>query len=417
MTNEDLLAMAKERIKQHREGDGVVVVRSADGNPIAGATVKVEQVRHDFLFGCNFFRFAHISDPQREEEYRQRFAALLNYATLGFYWASYEPERGKPRYEYTDKVVDWCYQNRITVKGHPLAWDHPASSPNWLPDNVEEIERLSTGRVRDIISRFKGRIDIWDVVNEPTDLTRFSNPMNTWARQLGGVPFTALHLKVARAANPGATLLVNDYRTDPPYFDILNSLRAGGKLPFDAIGIQSHMQRGGWPLQRVWEVCDNYSYFGVPIHFTETTIVSGVRLPSPIRGGAGGGVWGPTTSEGEVAQADYVPQFYTMLFAHPAVGAVTWWDFSDDSAWQGAPAGWLREDMSPKPVYEQLMALIKGEWWTKIQGHTNAQGEFHTRAFHGAHRLAVQLPSGRTVTKEVHWERGKVNRFEIVIDG
>ncbi len=420
MTNEDLLAVAKERIRQHREGDGAVVVRGADGNPIADATVKVEQVRHDFLFGCNFFCFAHISDPQREEAYRQRFAALLNYATLGFYWAGYEPEHGKPRYEYTDKVVEWCRQNGITCKGHPLAWDHPASSPNWLPDNLEEIERLSTGRVRDIISRFKGSIDIWDVVNEPTDLTRFSNPMNTWARQLGGVPFTALHLKVARAANPQATLLVNDYRTDPPYFDILNSLRippvhggdqagGNGKLPFDAIGIQSHMQRGGWPLQRVWEVCDNYSYFGVPIHFTETTIVSGPRIDRQR--------WGPTTPEGEAAQADYVPQFYTMLFAHPAVQAVTWWDFSDDGAWQGAPAGWLRADMSPKPVYERLMGLIKDEWWTKTQGHTNAQGEFHTRAFHGAHRLTVQLPNGRTVTKDVHWERGKVNRFEIVIGG
>jgi GH35 family endo-1,4-beta-xylanase len=296
-----------------------------------------------------------------------------------------------------------------------------------LPENLEEVERLSTGRVRDIISRFKGRIDIWDVVNEPTDLTRFSNPMNTWAKQLGGVPFTALHLKVARSANPDATLLVNDYRTDPPYFDILNGLRippvhvgdqggGNGKLPFDAIGIQSHMHGGGWKLERIWEVCDNYSWFGVPIHFTETTIVSGARLPSPNRGGEGGGVWGPTTPEGEAAQADYVPQFYTMLFAHPAVQAVTWWDFSDDGAWQDAPAGWLRKDMSPKPVYERLMELIKGEWWTKTEGHTNAHGEFHSQAFYGTHRLIAQLPNGSTVTKDVHWERGKVNRFELIVE-
>jgi len=407
MGAEEVLSQAKERIGKHRKGAGVIVVRGVDGKGIPNATVKVEQVRHDFLFGCNFFMFARCGDPQREEEYRQRFKALLNYATLGFYWAGYERERGKPQYEYTDQVVEWCQQNGITCKGHPLAWDHPASSPGWLPDDLKEVERLSTARVRDIISRFKGRIDIWDVVNEPTDLKRFSNKMNTWAQQMGAVPFTRLHLKVARAANPQATLLVNDYRVDPPYHRILSELREDDKLLFDAIGIQSHMHGGGWRLGRVWEVCDFYGQLGVPIHFTETTVVSGPRVDRER--------WGPTTPEGEEAQADYVPKFYTMLFAHPVVQAITWWDFSDLGAWQGAPAGWLRKDMTPKPVYERLMSLIRGEWWTKTEGRTDAKGEFATQAFYGTHRLTAQLPNGRVATKEVHWERGKENRFEVVV--
>ena len=54
-----------------------------------------------------------------------------------------------------------------------------------------------------------------------------------------------------------------------------------------------------------------------------------------------------------------------MLFSHPAVAAVTWWDFTDQDAWQQAPAGLVRDDMSPKPAYEQLRSLIKGKWWTK----------------------------------------------------
>ena len=55
-----------------------------------GAKVQVEQLRHDFLFGCNFFMFGRCGTPELEEQYRQRFTALLNYCTLGFYWASYE---------------------------------------------------------------------------------------------------------------------------------------------------------------------------------------------------------------------------------------------------------------------------------------------------------------------------------------
>jgi GH35 family endo-1,4-beta-xylanase len=402
----EILAQAKELITKHRQGEGAITVRGADGKLIPGAMVKVEQLRHDFLFGCNFFMFARFKEAEREEEYRRRFAALLNYATLGFYWGAYEPERGKPRYDYTDQALEWCRAHSIICKGHPLAWDHPASSPKWLPDDLAEVERLSTSRVRDIITRFKGRLDIWDVVNEPTDLKRFKNLMNVWAQKLGAAPYVRLHLEVARKANPHATLLVNDYRVDSTYYQILDALRADGKLLFDAIGIQSHMHGGGWPLRKVWEVCDRFAKVGVPIHFTETTIVSGPRLGP-------GEKWGATMPELEQKQADYVAKFYTTLFAHPAAQALTWWDFSDAGAWQGAAAGFLRKDMSAKPVYERLHALIKGEWWTKTEGRTDASGKFATRAFFGTHRLTAQIPDGGTLTKEVHWERGRTNRFEM----
>ena len=258
------------------------------------------------------------------------------------------------------------------------------------------------------ISRFKGRIGIWDVVNEPTDLKRFKNPMNVWAQKLGAVPYVRLHLEVARQANPRATLLVNDYRVDPPFYKILDELRADGKLLFDAIGVQSHMHGGGWPLRKVWEVCDRYAKFGAPLHFTETTIVSGPRLGP-------GENWGTTTPELEQKQADYVSRFYTTVFAHPETRALTWWDFADAGAWQGAAAGFLRKDMSAKPVYDRLHALIKGQWWTNTEGRTNASGEFSTRAFSGTHRLTAQLANGRTQTKEVHWKSGGTNHFEVSV--
>jgi len=406
LSNDELLAQAKERIAKHRFGEGVVVVRDSAGRPVPNALVKVEQRRHDFLFGSNIFRFGRIADAEREEKYRARFAALLNYATLGFYWPYYEPERGKPIYDYTDKVADWCREHGITCKGHPLVWDF--ADPRWLPHEFAEIRALSNARVREIVGRYQGRIDIWDVVNEPTHLGRFKTRMGEWAIAMGAVPYVAEHLKLARAANPKATLLVNDYRTDPPFYQILDALREEGKLLFDAIGIQSHMHGGGWPLHRVWEVCDTYAKLGVPIHFTETTIVSGPRIQ--------GERWGQTTPEGEAAQADHVPKFYTALFAHPAVQAITWWDFSDNGAWQGAPAGWLRRDMSPKPVYDRLLALIKKEWWTNREGRTDGKGEFACRACFGQHHLRAELPGGRALTKEVHWQRGQPNRFELAAE-
>jgi GH35 family endo-1,4-beta-xylanase len=405
-SGEEILSQAQERIAKHRQGNGVITVRDANGKPIPGVKVKVEQLRHDFLFGSNFFMFGRYKESELEETYRRRFAALLNYATLGFYWGAYEPQRGRPNYDYTDKVIEWCRAHGITCKGHPLAWDHPASSPKWLADDYAEVQRLSTERVRDIVARFKDRIDFWDVVNEPTDLKRFKTTMSNWALKLDTVPYVRLHLDVARKANAQATLLVNDYRVDSAFYKILDALRADGRLLFDAVGIQSHMHNGVWPLRKVWEVCDRFARLGLPIHFTETTVVSGPRLGP-------GENWGLSTPELEEKQADRVAKFYTSVFAHPATRALTWWDFSDAGAWQSAAAGFLRKDMSEKPVYERLHALLKREWWTNTEGRTDTGGEFTTRAFFGAYRLTANLASGHALSKEVHWAPGETNRFEL----
>jgi len=406
--DDDILSACAGRIEQYRRGDGLLVLRDAAGRPVTRATVQIEQVRHAFLFGCNFFQFDRHADPQREDAYRRQFTELFNYCTLGFYWSSYERQRGRPNYDYTDRVVDYCARHRLLCKGHPLVWDHPAGSPAWLPDDRAELARLSHERVRQIVARYRGRIDIWDVVNEATHLPEAANRtrMAEWGRSLGPVPYAAQHLQVARAANPTATLLVNDYRLDEAYFRLLDRLRTEGEPLFDAVGIQSHMHGGVWPLRKVWEVCDRYGRLGRPLHFTETTIVSGPRA------GRGAG-WAGSTPEGETQQAEQTARFYTALFAHPAVQAITWWDFSDAGAWQGAPAGWLRRDMSPKPVCDRLRQLLRSTWWTKLALSPNVAGEVPFRAFYGAHRVTVVFPSGATLQREIQVQAGKPNRFEL----
>ena len=149
-------------------------------------------------------------------------------------------------------MAQWTRDHGIVCKGHPLVWDHAAGSPAWLPEDGQEIERLSRARVREIVSRYRGRIDIWDVVNEATHLPDKPNhtKLAAWAAELGAIPYVAEHLRVARAANPQATLLVNDYRIDPAYYKLLDGLREDGRLLMDAIGIQSHMHDGDWRFAR-----------------------------------------------------------------------------------------------------------------------------------------------------------------------
>jgi len=409
--DDELLAQARARIAKHRMAEGLVAVIDRQSRPVPEVTIAVEQVRHEFLFGCNCFLFDKVGEPALEEQYRERFAGLMNFATLGFYWAAYERERGKANHAAIERVLEWAGKQGIRCKGHPLVWDHPAGSPAWLPEDFDQVKALSDGRVRDLVQRFRGRLDTWDVVNEATHLPDHVNKtrMADWGARLGNALYTREALLRARQASPSATLIVNDYRTDTPYYRLLDGLRDNsGRLLFDVVGLQSHMHDGCWPLARVWSVCDTYARLRRPLHFTETTLVSGLRLGP-------GENWGPTEAAGEARQADEVAKFYTMLFGHPDVQAITWWDLSDRGAWQKAAAGLLRADLTPKPAYERLQSLIKGEWWTRTSGRTNARGELTVQAFLGRHRITLTPPQGDQVTREVEWRAGQRNRVEFKI--
>jgi GH35 family endo-1,4-beta-xylanase len=351
-----------------------------------------------------------------EAAYRKRFAELLNYATLAFYWSGYERLQGKPAHGRTERIARWCKEHGILTKGHPLAWN--THDPGWLPDDLDQVHRLQMARIDDCVSHFAGLIDRWDVVNEAThfdrpELARDAAPKLTamW-KKFGQIELTRECFARARKAGPDATLLINDYRTDPDYERVIEQLVDGqGNRLYDVIGIQSHMHGGTWSNRRIWEVCTRFARFGVPLHFTETTILSGERRWERPRGEP----W-PSTAEGEAYQAREIVRFYTMVFSHPAAEAITWWDFSDWGAWKQAPAGLIRDDMTPKPAFDELMKLVKGKWWTRVKRQTGADGTARIRGYLGDYRLTASIDGRKTATKEVRLEKGKTNRWTVMLE-
>jgi len=368
----EIVAATDAAIEKHRKADARVRVVDAEGKPLGGVKVSVEQTGHEFLFGCNIYMFDRYRNEVQNAAYKQRFEELFNYATVGFYWRWYESERGKPQYEYTDKVVEWCQQRGIRLKGHPLLWGNRSGVPPWSEGQPSpEIQRQ---RVVDIMQRYQGRIEFWEVVNEPSHLAepKIDQPYR-WARQ----------------ADPRAYLIVNDYHVladgCPGFLRLLTTAEQAG-VPFDGIGIQAHEPRTmRFPLDRVQEILDQYASLGKELHITEYTPTSSGQK---ISGSHREGVWD------EVAQADYAVKFYRVCFAHPSMRAVTWWDLCDQGSWLTS-GGMLRADMSPKPVYEQLKRLIYEEWKTRVTATTNADGNFSFRGFFGDYRVVIELPGGK----------------------
>jgi hypothetical protein len=211
-----IIAATQPAIEKHRQSTAVLHIVSSTGAPVANANVTITQIRHEFLFGCNIYGFDHGAT------YRQRFAELFNYATVGFYWRWYERERGQPKYADTDKVVAWCLAHNIQMKGHPLLWGNEAGVPPW--SHGQPAPDIQRQRVADIMSRYRDQIFAWEVVNEPSHLPepKIDDPYR-WARQI----------------NSNAYLIVNDYNifnTGEPKFYMANSRRG---LEGGAAGVET----------------------------------------------------------------------------------------------------------------------------------------------------------------------------------
>ncbi|MCH7559412.1 MAG: twin-arginine translocation signal domain-containing protein, partial [Planctomycetes bacterium] len=85
------------RIEKYRMGSVVLSLLGPNGKSLKnGSTIRINQKRHKFLFGCNIFKLNKCRTADDNAAYAERFAALLNFATLPFYWWNYERQRGKP---------------------------------------------------------------------------------------------------------------------------------------------------------------------------------------------------------------------------------------------------------------------------------------------------------------------------------
>ncbi len=361
---------ADEPIRRHRVAD-VTLTLTRDGRPLANAAVTVAQKRHAFLFGSIGFRFLPLANDEAQGEEREllellerEWYELFNFATLPFYWGRFEKERGKPDTRRLLAVARRFKERGIPMKGHPLLWH--TTQPDWLLElSNQEIFEAERARIRREVSDFRGLIDTWDAINEAVIMPVFDrqdNGITRICRANGRIATIRLAFETARESNPNAFLVLNDFDMSTAFECLIEGVLAAG-IKVDAIGLQSHMHQGYWGREETLDVLDRFSRYGLPLHFTEATLVSGTLIPEEIEDLNDWKVesW-PTTPEGEARQAEEVVEFYKILLSHPAVKALTYWDLQDGN-WLKAPGGLVRRDGSPKPAFDAVKSLIKGQWW------------------------------------------------------
>lgn len=373
----------------HRIGECLVKVIDKNGNPVSDKDLVLNQKSHEFLFGCGAFDFLDFPGMQPNGDRRDKWLALMNYGTLPFYWGRYEREEGHPNYEMLKDAADRLVANNVTLKGHPLCW-HTVCADWLLKYSDEVIMDKQLARINRDVTAFKGTIDIWDVINEVVIMPifdKYDNAVTRICNKYGRVTLVKEVFAAARAANPDGTFLINDFNTSPQYEKLLEELLDAG-VEISAIGIQSHQHQGYWGEAKLRDVLKRFSRFGLPIHFTENTLISGEIMPAYIEDLNDWQVdeW-PTTEEGELRQEKEWEEMYRILFADPNIKAITGWDFAD-GAWLNAPSGLITKDNRCKPVYNKLLSLVKGEWWTKDEViHTNSDGIVNIKGTKGTYGI------------------------------
>ena len=370
---------------------------NSDGSPLANSPVSAGLINHEFLFGCGAFDAIIRTKDENNEFVAERvdkWTALYNYGTLPFYWGRFEPEEGKPDTENLMRASKYLVEHGAKVKGHPLCW-HTVCA-DWLMkyDNKTILDK-QLERINRDVTAFKGVIDMWDVINEVVIMPvfdRYDNAVTRICRQYGQVNLVKEVFDAARAANPDAVLLINDFNLSDKYAELIDKCLDAG-VPIGAIGLQTHQHQGFMGLAKLEEVIKRFEKFGLPLHFTENTLVSGHLMPPDIVDLNDYQIpeW-PTTKEGEERQAKEYEEMYRFLFDNPNVTAITGWDFAD-GAWLGAPSGVIRKDNSVKPSYEILKKLIKEEWTTSIEQKTDEEGYLNVEGYRGLYRASV---NGRT---------------------
>ena len=400
---------------EHRKSSSVIRVTDAAGHPLANREVRAELVRHEFLFGTGGFFTVPLANGVASEEkrayYRKIYGewkSIFNYATLPFYINGYEPVKGQPNEESLKNAARLLREDGKAVKGHPLCW-HTAVAP-WLYDMPnKEVLDFYLYRIQRELNAFKGTISFWDVINEVVIMPEFvnepaslpkMNPVTRLCREMGRVPLVKALFDRAHDVDPSAKLLLNDFNTSPRYEALIRDCLDAG-VGIDTIGIQSHQHQGFWGMEKLMEVTERFEKFGLPIHFTENTFVSGALMPPEIVDLNDFQVneW-PSTPDGEARQAENLMQMMDYLFARPQVEGFTTWDF-EDHQWLRAPSGLIHSNGQPKPALIALRQKLETDWHTSAVLKTDENGFAELHGFRGEYALTSEGASARfALTKD-----------------
>jgi GH35 family endo-1,4-beta-xylanase len=266
------------------------------------------------------------------------------------------------------KKVGW------PLRGHCLLWgDTQTHDDNKLPGWVRALTPAKAiydtcqNRIMNTMAYYKGKINDYDVLNEPTHAD--------WLQTQFGDSINWKCFKWAKQADSTAELYLNDYNTiEQPndeyraFNQVVRKVIAKGG-PITGIGIQGHF--GNSVDENMVQLrLDSLAQFGLPLKITEFDF----NMSST-----------PIT---EAQQATGFAKMMRIAFSYPAINGFIFWGYWNQNQWR--KAGIYNTDKTPKLAADSVFNLIHKEWTTSIDGKTATDGSLNFRGFYGNYEVTVK---------------------------
>ena len=327
-----------------------------------GTTLQAAAAQKQLVYGLATESGKLAGDPSFAQHVADNAGILVPENELK--WDTVEPQPGVFDFSGGDALLAFATQHHMQFRGHNLVWY--MQTPGWAGADPHTAQDQLVSHITMEVSRYAGKIQSWDVVNEPLEPKdgRADGLRNSvWMRSLGpGYIETAL--RAAAAADPNAVLVINDYGMEyddstsdarrSAMLSLLTRLKQSG-VPLGALGVQAHLNASqSSNFAKFQSFLQSVAALGLKIYITELDVQDS-GLPGDV-----------TTRDTRVAQT--YSAFLNVALQQPAVQMVVTWGLSDKYTWlssyaprpDGLPVRPLPLDsnLQPKQAYNAMISAF-----------------------------------------------------------
>ncbi len=324
-----------------------------------------EAFKQHFLIGA---AVNPITIETQGEHLKHHFNSLTAENEMKF--ESLHPDENQYTFDKADRLISFANENGMEVRGHTLVWHN--QTPQWMFENQdgslvdrETLLARMKAHIDTVVSRYKGNIYAWDVVNEAvSDKSEELLRPSKWL-EIAGEDFIAKAFEYAHAADPNAKLFYNDYNESMPekrekIYSLVKSLKDKG-VPIHGVGLQAHWNLENPSLDLIRQAIERYASLGMKLHITEMDISvfqhddRRTDLKAP-------------TEEMMVQQAERYGQIFSLFKEYSEfITSVTFWGAADDYTWLNnfpvrGRKNWpfpFDEKHKPKQSYFELLNVAR----------------------------------------------------------
>lgn len=325
-------------------------------------TMKGLADKRKLVFGVSV-KAGDVLNPEVVKLIDENFNLIVPEDTMK--WMNIRPKKTFWNWGDMDNMVKFAEEHKIRMKGHTFLWHQ--QNPPYVSSlkTKEEAVTLMTEQISTIMDRYRGRIQEYDVCNEPMNEDGTMRD-TVWYRTIGP-DYLDLAFRTARDADPKAVLVLNDFNNETKgnpkadgFYNLVKGMVDRG-VPIDGVGFQMHLAADlPFNEKAIRENIKRFNDLGLSVSFTEID----VRVPVP------------ADAKTEAEQTRIYKALMDMALTEKKAGSFVMWGYTDKLSWiprnfPGYGAAHLFDDqVRPKAVYYELKDMLDTSKGKKIPRET-----------------------------------------------